>query len=49
MTANTDGRRKKVDGECPNFWVYYEVDQEELIHSLTVAKYGQGGVGQHMR
>ena len=29
----------------PNFWVYYEVDQEELIHSLTVAKYGQGGVG----
>ena len=44
-TANTDGRRKKVDGKCPNFWAYYEVDREERIHSLTLSAYGQGGKG----
>ena len=45
LTANTDGRRKKVDGKCPNFWAYYEVDREERIHSLTLSAYGQGGKG----
>jgi len=45
LTANKDGRRKKVDGQTPNFWVYYEVDQEQRIHSLTLATYGQGGTG----
>ena len=45
LTANLDGRRKKVDGATPNFWAYYEVDQEERIHSLTLATYGQGGAG----
>ena len=30
----------------PNFWAYYEVNQEERIHSLTLAMYlyGQGVV-----
>jgi len=51
LTANKDGRRKKVDGHqaiwTPNFWVYYEVDQEQRIHSLTLATCGQaeGGTG----
>ena len=45
LTANLDGRRKKVDGMHPIFWVYYDVDQEERIHSLTLATYGQGGAG----
>ena len=31
LTANSDGRRKKVDGNCPNLWVDYEVDQEERV------------------
>ena len=45
LSANVDGRRKKVDGVTPNFWAYYEVDQEERVHSLTLAAYGQGGTG----
>ena len=45
LTANKDGRRKEVDGQTPNFWVYYEVDQEQHIHSLILAIYGQGGTG----
>ena len=39
LTANVDGRRKKVDGVTTNFWAYYAVDQEECIHSLTLATY----------
>ena len=45
LTANSDGRRKKVDGNCPNFRVDYEVDQEERVHSLKLDMYGQGRVG----
>ena len=44
LTPNTDIRRR-VMGVCPNFWVYYEVDQETRVQLLDLADYGQGGVG----
>ena len=30
---------------CPNFWVYYEVDQEPVVQLLDLVEYGQGRVG----
>jgi len=47
LTANTDGRRvvKGKKGEKPNFWAYYEVDQEETIHLLTLDQYAPSGKG----
>ena len=46
LKINVDGRRRvKCGGEkvCPNFWAYYEVDQQETPHFLTSVDYGQSG------
>ena len=42
LTPNTDGRRK-VNGKVKNFWAYYEVDQKEELHLLSLEMYGQEG------
>ena len=46
IEPNTDGRRRvKYHGSkvCPNFWAYYEIDQQDIPHFLAVAEYGQDG------
>jgi hypothetical protein len=35
---NKDGRRK-VDGKIANFYVHYEIDDEEATHVLEVGMY----------
>ena len=37
--TNTDGRRT-VDGVPANFFVYYEIDDDESKHVLTLEDYG---------
>jgi hypothetical protein len=46
LVPNTDGRRRvshKGAKVCPNFWAYYEIDQQELPHFLSPTEYGQEG------
>ena len=37
--CDTD-RRRKVDGEPVNFYVYYDCDDEEASHALSLQNYG---------
>ena len=39
--ANTDGRRIMEKGVPANFFVYYEIDENESKHLLSVDNYGQ--------
>ena len=36
-------KRRKIKGVQSNFLAYYEVDQEESYHALSLDSYGQGG------
>ena len=38
--ANTDGRRIVREGVPANFFVYYEIDEEEAKHSLELVEHG---------
>ena len=39
--ANTDGRRIVREGVPANFFVYYEIDEEEAKHSLELVEHGR--------
>ena len=38
--ANRDGRRTIDKGEPANFFVYYELDDDESKHNLQLAEHG---------
>ena len=38
--ANRDGRRTIDKGEPANFFVYYEIDDDESKHNLQLAEHG---------
>ena len=38
--ANTDGRRIVEKGIPANFFVYYEIDEDESKHALSLDEYG---------
>ena len=38
--ANRDGRRTIEKGEPANFFVYYEIDDDESKHNLQLAEHG---------
>ena len=39
--ANTDGRRIVEKGMPANFFVFYEIDDDESKHALSLDEYGQ--------
>ena len=41
MRTNTDGRRTVEKGVPANFFVYYEIDDDESKHQLSLDEYGQ--------
>ena len=41
VRPNTDGRRTVEKGTPANFFVYYEIDEDESKHSLELDEYGQ--------
>ena len=43
VLANTD-RRKTLDGEVANFFVYYEIDEDISKHVLKLNTYGGDGI-----
>ena len=36
-----DGRKAVPGGEKANFFVFYEVDEDEVKHNLTLDEYGE--------
>jgi hypothetical protein len=41
VRTNTDGRRTIEKGVPANFFVYYEIDDDESKHTLSLDEYGQ--------
>ena len=41
--ANTDGRRVVAQGVPANFFVFYEIDDDESKHALSLRDYGHNG------
>ena len=42
VRANSDGRRTVEKGMPANFFVYYEIDEDESKHALALDEYGRG-------
>ncbi len=40
VRANTDGRRTVEKGVPANFFVFYEIDEDESKHALSLDEYG---------
>ena len=40
VRANSD-RRRKIDGSVVNYYVHYEIDDEEAEHVLELGGYGK--------
>ena len=39
--TNADGRKTVPGGEKANFFVFYEVDEDEVKHNLSMDDYGE--------